>query len=90
MDMSIFDSILIYLFLEPPWNFYSFSLSLLLGGATSWTELKPILQGRDPIIMDGMTRIVGYFSKTSNWNQSKTGELMDRRKGNYKINTEIG
>ena len=33
----------------------------------------------------GVTRIVGYFSRTSNWNKSKIGELKDRRKGNYRI-----
>lgn len=27
----------------------------------------------------GLTRIVGYFSRTDNWNQSKLGELRDRR-----------
>jgi anaerobic ribonucleoside-triphosphate reductase len=34
----------------------------------------------------GVTRIVGYFSRISNWNKSKIGELKDRKKGNYKIN----
>jgi ribonucleoside-triphosphate reductase (formate) len=27
----------------------------------------------------GMTRIVGYYSRISNWNKSKLGELLDRR-----------
>jgi len=31
----------------------------------------------------GVTRIVGYFSRISNWNRSKLGELHDRRRGNY-------
>ncbi|QGH73380.1 MAG: anaerobic ribonucleoside-triphosphate reductase [Podoviridae sp. cty5g4] len=31
----------------------------------------------------GITRIVGYMSRTSNWNKSKIGELKDRHKGNY-------
>lgn len=44
-----------------------------------------VLNGREPQILDGITRIVGYFSKTSNWNKSKIGELKDRRAGNYKI-----
>lgn len=44
-----------------------------------------VINGREPVILDGITRIVGYFSKTSNWNKSKIGELEDRRKGNYKI-----
>jgi ribonucleoside-triphosphate reductase len=33
----------------------------------------------------GVTRIVGYFSRVSNWNKSKLGELKDRQHGNYKI-----
>ncbi len=33
----------------------------------------------------GVTRIVGYFSRISNWNKSKIGELKDRKKGNYRI-----
>ena len=33
----------------------------------------------------GMTRVVGYFSRTSNWNKSKLGELRDRRRGNYSV-----
>lgn len=36
-----------------------------------------------------MTRIVGYYSKVHNWNQSKIGELRDRRAGNYKSETEF-
>jgi ribonucleoside-triphosphate reductase (formate) len=33
----------------------------------------------------GITRIVGYFSRITNWNKSKLGELKDRQKGNYSI-----
>ena len=33
----------------------------------------------------GMTRIVGYFSRISNWNKSKLGELKDRHQGNYAV-----
>ena len=33
----------------------------------------------------GITRIVGYFSRISNWNKSKLGELSDRHKGNYSL-----
>jgi ribonucleoside-triphosphate reductase len=33
----------------------------------------------------GITRIVGYFSRISNWNKSKLGELRDRHKGNYAV-----
>ena len=33
----------------------------------------------------GMTRIVGYFSRITNWNRSKLGELRDRHRGNYSL-----
>ncbi len=33
----------------------------------------------------GVTRIVGYYSRTSNWNKSKIGELKDRHKGDYSV-----
>jgi len=33
----------------------------------------------------GMTRIVGYFSRIANWNQSKLGEMKDRQKGDYSV-----
>ncbi len=33
----------------------------------------------------GVTRIVGYFSRITNWNKSKVGELRDRHQGNYSV-----
>jgi len=33
----------------------------------------------------GVTRIVGYYSRITNWNKSKLGELQDRHKGNYGV-----
>ena len=33
----------------------------------------------------GITRIVGYFSRVSNWNKSKLGELKDRHRGDYRV-----
>ncbi len=35
----------------------------------------------------GITRIVGYYSRISNWNKSKLGELQDRHSGNYSVRT---
>ena len=32
-----------------------------------------------------MSRVVGYFARIGNWNNSKLGELKDRRKGIYTI-----
>lgn len=37
----------------------------------------------------GVTRIVGYYSRISNWNKSKIGELQDRHKGNYGVKNEV-
>jgi len=49
-------------------------------------EAEDILEGRrEPVMLDTVTRIVGYYSSTSNWNRSKLGELEDRRKGDYSI-----
>ncbi|WP_334139710.1 anaerobic ribonucleoside-triphosphate reductase [Thermovirga lienii] len=30
--------------------------------------------------VDGITRITGYFTKTSSWNAGKRGELKDRQR----------
>lgn len=35
----------------------------------------------------GVTRIVGYYSRISNWNKSKIGELADRHRGNYRVDS---
>lgn len=35
--------------------------------------------------VDGMSRIVGYFSRFSRWNASKIGELYARRRGDYGV-----
>ena len=35
----------------------------------------------------GVTRIVGYYSKITNWNKNKIGELKDRHSGNYKLSS---
>jgi ribonucleoside-triphosphate reductase len=32
-----------------------------------------------------VSRIVGYFSRITNWNKSKLGELKDRHRGNYSV-----
>lgn len=37
----------------------------------------------------GVSRIVGYFSRISNWNASKISELRDRRQGNYWENQRV-
>jgi len=49
-----------------------------------WDILEDVLTGkREPQVLFHMTRVVGYYSRVDNWNQSKVGELKDRQKGNY-------
>ena len=53
-------------------------------GEQTWPVLESILTGRRrAIIMDHVSRIVGYYSKVKNWNKSKLGELRDRQAGDY-------
>ncbi|MFH1821265.1 MAG: hypothetical protein ABH852_02340 [Methanobacteriota archaeon] len=54
--------------------------------AGEWDTLEQILTGRrEALVLEHMTRIVGYFSKVKNWNKSKLGELRDRQAGDYRI-----
>ena len=45
--------------------------------------VKVIKNDRASIVLNGVTRIVGYYSRVHNWNKSKVGELRDRAKGSY-------
>ena len=42
-----------------------------------------INRDKPAISCEGVTRIVGYYSRVQNWNKSKVGELRDRQKGQY-------
>ena len=54
--------------------------------ALEWDTIVAILTGkREPQALTQMSRCVGYFSRISNWNPSKIGELKDRQKGNYAV-----
>ena len=33
----------------------------------------------------GMSRVVGFFSKIDDWNDSKRAEFKDRQKGDYSV-----
>ncbi len=46
---------------------------------------KVIDREDEAIVCEGVTRIVGYYSRTKNWNKSKIGELRDRRGENYAL-----
>jgi hypothetical protein len=51
-----------------------------------WSVLEDVLTlKREPQILYHMTRVVGYYSRTENWNPSKLGELKDRRAGDYAL-----
>jgi hypothetical protein len=46
-----------------------------------WDELEAVLIGkRRSRVLTHITRIVGYYSATHNWNRSKIAELNDRHK----------
>jgi hypothetical protein len=45
--------------------------------------VRVVNNDRDKIVLHGVTRIVGYYSRTHNWNKSKIGELRDRQNGYY-------
>jgi len=56
-----------------------FSLQAVCGDG--WNRLRALaLAEVPPNPLIHITRIVGYFSSTDNWNKSKLGELADRRK----------
>ena len=46
---------------------------------TLWNH---VVQERD---VKHMTRVVGYYSRIENWNNSKRGELKARQAGNYRL-----
>lgn len=47
-------------------------------------RLISVLLGEESEIkLQGITRIVGYYSRVTNWNKSKIGELRDRTDGRY-------
>lgn len=55
-----------------------------------WDTLRALLHDeREPDALSHMTRIVGYYSKLQDWNQSKIGELRDRHVGNYAIQENV-
>ena len=51
-------------------------------------DLKSVINALETGIftrLNGVTRIVGYYSRVSNWNKSKIGELHDRHMGRYSV-----
>lgn len=51
-----------------------------------WDSLRDIMVcNRDPMALQHISRVVGYFSRVNNWNKSKIGERASRSKGNYVV-----
>lgn len=51
-----------------------------------WNIIEEVLTcKREPVALQCMTRVVGYFSRIDNWNKSKLGELKDRQSGTYSL-----
>lgn len=55
---------------------------------TTWPAIERTIVEQEPEVLRHMTRVVGYYSRISNWNRSKVGELKDRHKGQYAIKDE--
>ena len=54
----------------------------------TWDDLCAVLEGRrEPDVLYHITRVIGYYSRTENWNRSKLGELKARHAGDYAIPT---
>lgn len=54
--------------------------------AATPTELSEVLTGvRPAAALDVITRVVGYYSRVSNWNRSKLSELKNRQSGLYDL-----
>ena len=52
----------------------------------NWKDLEAVLTCKvNPTRLIPMTRVVGYYSRTDNWNKSKIGELKDRQCGSYHL-----
>lgn len=47
--------------------------------------IRVIANERNPIVLHGITRIVGYYSRVTAWNKSKIGELRDRTPEYYAL-----
>lgn len=53
-------------------------------------EFLRVMRGdRQSIVLEGVTRIVGYYSRIHDWNKSKVGELKDRGDGRYGVSNSL-
>jgi len=75
-----------YLYIRLPMTIYEINIEQMLQftEADFGTLLWVMESTENPqTLLTTYSRIVGYYSAEKNWNQSKLGELKDRRKGNY-------
>jgi hypothetical protein len=49
----------------------------------NWDSIRNMIFGTQPLYH--VSRVVGYYSRIENWNDSKIGELKDRRQGDYDV-----
>jgi hypothetical protein len=67
--------------------FVEVAISEIVNKVTEYDKAKEFISviqnKRASIVLNGITRIVGYYSRVNNWNKSKVGELRDRAKGSY-------
>ena len=71
---------------RPTDQIIGFTIETITAQDNDWNQLEDILERRRTgIVLHCITRIVGYFSQTHNWNGSKMAELADRRRGNYAV-----
>lgn len=67
--------------------FIEVAISEIVNKVTEFSKaeefVRVIENKRSPIVLQGVTRIVGYYSRVNNWNKSKVGELRDRANGQY-------
>ena len=55
-----------------------------------WNYLEQVLLGKkEPTRMIQITRIVGYYSRLTNWSGSKLAERRDRAKGKYSVSEGV-
>ena len=55
-----------------------------------WDTIEEVLTcKREPSVLYHMTRIVGYYSRVENWNNSKLGEMKARIRGDYALENGV-
>ena len=69
-------------------QYVKFKLPVII--ENDWETLRALALGELELQpLDVVTRIVGYFSSVSRWNDGKLTELKHRREGDYEIPHEV-